>query len=548
MSAIPATQYAIQFTGKDEVFVNTAKPVDKIGPTQILLEVEACGICFSDTKLLHAFADHPRKSPVVAGLAPEVLAEVPGYHPNAEPTVPGHEPVVHVVAVGDQVTHYRVGERLLVQADWRHLPTAASNGAFGYNFEGALQQYVVVDERIVVHQGEEFMLRVSDRPTAAQVALVEPWSTVEASYSRSERNTLKAGGRLLVVADAGVTPSGLEPLLAAARPGSIEVVGADPAVVDSQAVVAALDAVAAGVDDIVYFGSDAATIEQLSALLGARSLLCVVLAGATIDRRVQLDVGRVHYDFTRYIGTTGTEPAEAYTHIPAKGEIRAQDKVAIIGAAGPMGLMHTVRTVSLGLPDVSVVGADVNDERLAHLAEVVNPTAAERGVPFQVINSISTPLEPGYSYLTCLVPVPALLAQAVDLASDGAIVNAFAGFPAGTLAELDLQGIIERHIFLLGTSGSEMSDMRSLLAKLETGALDTSISLDAVCGMAGFSDAIDAVNNRTSGGKIMVYPQLHDLGLVRLAELPEKLPEVAAAMDGGRWTHAAEEALLATAD
>ncbi|MEA5117517.1 MAG: alcohol dehydrogenase, partial [Propionicimonas sp.] len=165
-----------------------------------------------------------------------------------------------------------------------------------------------------------------------------------------------------------------------------------------------------------------------------------------------------------------------------------------------------------------------------------------------VINSISTPLEPGYSYLTCLVPVPALLAQAVDLASDGAIVNAFAGFPAGTLAELDLQGIIERHIFLLGTSGSEMSDMRSLLAKLETGALDTSISLDAVCGMAGFSDAIDAVNNRTSGGKIMVYPQLHDLGLVRLAELPEKLPEVAAAMDGGRWTHAAEEALLATAD
>ncbi len=547
MSAFPATQHAIQFTGKDRFVTNTAKPVDEIGPTQLLLQVEACGICFSDTKLLHAFADHPRKLPVVAGLSAEILAEVPGYHPDAEPTVPGHEPVARVVAVGDEVTHFTVGERVLVQADWRHLPTPASNGAFGYNFDGALQEYVVVDERIVVHEGEEFMLRVSDRPTAAQVALVEPWSTVEASYSRTERNTLKPGGRLLVVADSGVVPSGLEPLLAAARPATITVIGAEASLVDAAAVPGLLDDVAPGVDDIVYFGCDAATIERLSALLGARSLLCTVLGGKVIERRVQLDVGRVHYDFVRYIGTSGSDPAEAYASVPANGEIRPHDKVAIIGAAGPMGLMHTVRTISLGLAGVVVDAADVNDERLAHLATVAGPTATERGVPLRVVNSVTSPLEPGYTYLTCLVPVPALLSQAVDLAADGAIVNAFAGFPAGTLAELDLQGIIERHVFLLGTSGSEMSDMRSLLDKLESGALDTSISLDAVCGMAGFADAIDAVNNRTSGGKIMVYPQLHDLGLVRLCDLADTLPEVAAAMVDGRWTPAAEAALLATA-
>ncbi len=58
--------------------------------------------------------------------------------------------MARIVAVGAAVTHFRVGERVLVQADWRHLPTAASSGAFGYNFEGALQEYVVVDERMVV--------------------------------------------------------------------------------------------------------------------------------------------------------------------------------------------------------------------------------------------------------------------------------------------------------------------------------------------------------------------------------------------------------------
>ena len=62
MTQIPSTQYAIQIVGKEEFVVNPAKPVDPVGPTQIMLEVEACGICFSDTKLLHQFDGHPRVS------------------------------------------------------------------------------------------------------------------------------------------------------------------------------------------------------------------------------------------------------------------------------------------------------------------------------------------------------------------------------------------------------------------------------------------------------------------------------------------------------
>jgi len=166
----------------------------------------------------------------------------------------------------------------------------------------------------------------------------------------------------------------------------------------------------------------------------------------------------------------------------------------------------------------------------------------------RVVNSGTSPLQPGYTYLTCLVPVPAVLAQAVDLAGDGAIVNAFAGFPAGTMAELDLQHIIDSHVFLIGTSGSEMTDLARVLHKVESGVLDTAISLDAITGMAGFADAIASVIDRTSGGKIMVYPQLHDQGLVRLVDLPEKLPRVASLLHDGRWTRQAEQALLAGLD
>ncbi|MGB7962235.1 MAG: alcohol dehydrogenase, partial [Propionicimonas sp.] len=200
-----------------------------------------------------------------------------------------------------------------------------------------------------------------------------------------------------------------------------------------------------------------------------------------------------------------------------------------------------------GVPGISMDAVDVDDARLAHLAAVVAPVAAAHGVPATFRNSRSEPLQPGYSYVAVMVPAPALVTQAVELAADGAIVNAFAGFSIGTMASLDLDAIVSKGIYLVGTSGSRIQDMVSVLAKVEAGTLDTNVSLDAVSGMAGVADALAAVNNRTSGGKIMVYPMLHDLGMVRLADLAEQLPEVAAAMVDGRWGPAAEEALLRTA-
>ena len=98
---------------------------------------------------------------------------------------------------------------------------------------------------------------------------------------------------------------------------------------------------------------------------------------------------------------------------------------------------------------------------------------------------------------------------------------------------------------MLGTSGSDVSDMRTVLRKIEDGVIDTTISLDAITGMAGFADAIGSVIDRTWGGKVMVFPSLHGLGLIRLSELEAGLPHVAARLRDGRWTKEAEEALLA---
>ena len=146
--------------------------------------------------------------------------------PGDLPTVPGHEVAGRIVAVGAAVERHVVGERVLVQTDYRHLATPGSNAAFGYNFEGGLQEYVLLDERMIIEPGtgERFLIPVDEEPSGSAIALLEPWACVEASYASRERATLRRGGRLLVVAESGRATDGLATLVAAAPPAGVTVV------------------------------------------------------------------------------------------------------------------------------------------------------------------------------------------------------------------------------------------------------------------------------------------------------------------------------------
>ena len=162
-------------------------------------------MCFSDLKLLKQFSQHSRKSDVLTGLDAQALAEMPNYVPGDAPTVPGHEAVIRVVKVGPGVDRYKTGERFIVETDYRWLPTDKSNAAFGYNFEGGLQEYVLLDERVITSpEGESMLIPAPEDLSASALALVEPWACVENAYTEAQRRTLKPGGRLLVVGDAPV--------------------------------------------------------------------------------------------------------------------------------------------------------------------------------------------------------------------------------------------------------------------------------------------------------------------------------------------------------
>ena len=548
---VPQTQRAVQLTGPDALTLSAQKPVVRPGPHQILCRVEAVGLCFSDLKLLKQFSQHVRKSEVVSGISPEVLAEVSSYMPGGAPTVPGHEAVVRVRSVGQGVSSCRPGERYLVQTDYRWLHTAAANAAFGYNFEGALQEYVLMDERVITSpEGESMLIPASEDLSASAIALVEPWACVEDAYATRERKAVKRDGRMLVVYEDDIDDGILSRYLSRhGRPAEITRLRTkrNPPAIDVNTRRAEdPGAVEAGVfDDVIYFGSHAEMIEALFPGLTAGGILNVVLCGKRIDRLVATPVGRVHYGGIRVIGAAGSDPAEAMQAIPETGEVRANDAVDVIGAGGPMGVMHVVRDMCLGTANLAIYAGDLEQERLTALKRIAGPLAAANGVAFTAYDPKAGAPREQFSYTIVMVPVPALVAGAVAHSDEHAIINIFAGIPADVSIEIDLNTYIQNKLYFIGTSGSTLEDMRTVLGKLESGTLDTNLSVAAICGLEGAIDGIRAIEARRVNGKIVAYPSCRGLGLVRLDEMHQRLPEVAKLLNQGMWTREAENALLA---
>lgn len=546
MGQLPARQRAVQLVGPDELVLNDNKEVPRPGEYQIVCKVEAVGLCFSDLKLLKQFSEHPRKAQIVSGIDLEVLKQIPSYVPESMPTVPGHESVVRVVERGPGVKSFKPGERYLVETDYRWLPNENSNGSFGYNFEGALQEYVLMDERVITSpKGESMLLPVSENLSASATALVEPWACVENAYSTKERRAIKTDGKALVVAEAEIDKVLLRQFFDKyGQPADISCTGSCSDGIEGRQISDIADLPDTAFDDVLYFGSNRQTVEILFDKLAAEGLLNIVQCGGKFDESISATVGKLHYGRIRIIGTEGPDPAESMSRVPENGEIRTGDKINVVGAAGPMGMMHVIRNICQGIDGISIFAGDVDDRRLRILERIAGPIAKKNKVELSFYNPEYNKPRVEFDYTVIMAPLPALAAEAIKDSAEEAVVNVFAGIPASIESEIDLDSYIAKRLYANGTSGSRLDDMKTVLAKVESGRLDTNSSLAAVCGLESAIEGIGAVENRSIPGKIMVYPSCKGLPLVILEQMPQKYPNIAKYLSEGLWTKRAEQALL----
>jgi hypothetical protein len=137
------------------------------------------------------------------------------------------------------------------------------------------------------------------------------------------------------------------------------------------------------------------------------------------------------------------------------------------------------------------------------------------------------------------------MAQAATLMNPNGMLVFFAGVPKGTMAPLNLSAVYMDNAQYTGTSGLTINDQALVMQRAMQGQLSTSRSVGAVGGMLAAKEGIQAMIEGRYPGKIVIFPQIHDLPLMGLEELKDKLPDVAAKLEAGNaWTNAAEEVLI----
>ena len=160
---IPATMQAAVYHGVNDVRMETV-PVPQIGAGELLIRVHTCGICGTDLKKIST-----------------------GSH--SAPRIFGHETTGIIAQVGDRVTDYRIGDRVMIfhhipcgdcyycrHKVFAQCPTYKKVGATaGYEASGGgFSQYVRVMDWIVARNG---VVRIPEGVSFEQASFIEPVNT-----------------------------------------------------------------------------------------------------------------------------------------------------------------------------------------------------------------------------------------------------------------------------------------------------------------------------------------------------------------------------------
>jgi L-iditol 2-dehydrogenase len=173
--------HALQYLGENRPEV-TELPVPSIGPDEVLVAARSVGVCHSDIELL----------------------EGRYIIPFSYPLIPGHEWSGEVVQVGEAVTAFAPGDRVVGEC-------VIGDDHFGFSISGAAADFFVARP--------EWLHRLPDQLSYTMGALVEPFSV--AYYAIKRAGGVDASDTVVVL---GAGPVGLAVTAAVAAMGAVTVV------------------------------------------------------------------------------------------------------------------------------------------------------------------------------------------------------------------------------------------------------------------------------------------------------------------------------------
>jgi len=535
--------------GKPEPFA-IPEPTDD----QLLVRIDTVSICFSDVKILKQGGGHPKL-----------------YNRNlsVDPTRLGHEVSLTIIKVGKNLEkNYKPGQRLAVQ------PDIYQNGlstAYGYTVPGGLVQYHCIGREVLETDAGACLLPVDDGMGYAESALLEPWGCVAAAYTQRRRLDPKAGGTIWIIGQPDDSTEfafskGLDApstIVLTDVPDSIKRLAST-----TQAKVIEKNSVAdyetlsneltdgKGFDDIVMLNpASASVVGQVARLIARRGTLNLV-GTQPLDGLVQVDFGRLHYDYIAFVGNHSLDISASYGEARNRCELRAGGTAVFVGAGGPMGQMHVQRALELPDGPKTIIATEISDERLQTLIDMFSPLAEKQGRTLLIFNPNTSKqsfhdfvLEAtdgqGADDVVVSVPVAKLMEEGDTVVKPDGMLVFFAGVPNGTLGNVNLSNVYMSNGQYTGTSGLTIHDQASVMERRIAGTLSPGRSVAAIGGMETAAAAIQSVMDSKYPGKVIIFPQIQNLPLTSLKELSERLPEVASKLgEDNMWTNEAEKALI----
>ncbi len=531
-------------------------PIPKPNADQMLVRIDSVGLCFSDVKIIRMGGSHPK-------LYNRDLSQ--------EPTRLGHEASLTVIEVGEHLKdQYHPGQRLAVQPD---IYQDGKSTAYGYTIPGGLIQYHLIGPEMLDTDEGPCLLPVSDSMGYAEASLLEPWGCVLAAYTQRRRLEPKNGGIMWILGRAGdkreyLFSSGLDApatIVMTDVPASVEKLAEKTSAkkivcngIGPDGYQALVDELTDGIgfDDIVMLDPrSAATVGAVAKHIARRGTLNLV-GQTALDGLVDTDVGRLHYDYTAYIGGQGPDIAAAYGEARNRCDLRSKGTTVFVGAGGPMGMMHVQRAIQQPDGPRKIIATEVSDDRLKTLQDRLAPLAKSNGCELLTFNpqSQSQSLHDfvmeatgnqGADDVVVSVPVADVMTEAATVMNTDGMLVFFAGVPNGTLAPLNMSTVYLNNTQYTGTSGLTMNDQQQVVDLADTGDLSPGASVGAIGGMRAAKEGIRAMIEGRYAGKIIIFPQIYDLPLMGLNEMKEKLPDIAEKLDtGDMWTAEAEAALF----
>lgn len=522
---------------------------------QLLVRIDAVSICFSDVKILKQGGSHPKL-----------------YNRNLsiEPTRLGHEVSLTIIQVGKNLAgRFSPGQRLAVQPD---IYQQGMSTAYGYTIPGGLVQYHCIGKEVLETDSGACLLPMKTGMGYAESALLEPWGCVAAAYTQRRRLDPQPGGRLWIIGRPGdstdFTFSKLDPTssyiltdapasvaraLASSGASITEKNGLTPKQYQplSQEVTDGK-----GFDDIIMLNPTSAEAVGLAAQCIARRGTLNIVGTEPLDGLATVDLGRLHYDYIAFVGNHTTDISASYGEDRNRCELRAQGVAVFIGAGGPMGQMHVQRALELPDGPRMVIATEISDERLETLMDMFTPLAKKNGRELLVFNpktSAQTFHEfvmgatdgRGADDVVVSVPVASLMEEGDTVMKPDGMLVLFAGVPNGTLGKVDLSRVYLSNAQYTGTSGLTMHDQASVMERRISGTLSPGRSVAAIGGIETVAEAIQSVMESRYPGKVVIFPQIHNLPLTGLKELKDRIPEVAAKLGPDQmWMNEAEEVLI----